>query len=113
MIKETEKRAKMMRLVSAWRGSGMSKSTFCDSHGLNKHTFDYWVDKLKDEVVGSVVPSPPRAKSDKLAKAGFIRLESISEPVQVLEICFPKGARLLLSGSLGSSEVQLLHTLLY
>ena len=37
----------MYPLVAQWQGSGQSKRQFCADHGLNLHTFNYWLDKYR------------------------------------------------------------------
>lgn len=96
MANDRSKAAQMSALITAWRSSGVSKKDFCASSNINLHTFTYWL--AKERV------SP--------LHVGFIEL---GEPSTLfgLDLHFPQGALLRLSGSLSSAELLVVKSLLY
>jgi hypothetical protein len=96
-MKMEEKAAKMSALVGLWREGGGSKKAFCASHGINVHTFNYWIAKLDSEQEGSNTP------------IGFVPL---CAPESGLSICFPSGAMLRVGSQLsGNSRFKFLNLL--
>lgn len=81
---------KMYPLVAAWYASGESKSSYCTARQLNVHTFTYWVDKYRKD----------QAEANTEIESGhFIRLAvDGSQSLAGLELIYPNGVRLQLSG---------------
>jgi hypothetical protein len=98
MMKIEEKAAKMSALVGLWRESGGSKKAFCASHGINVHTFNYWIAKIESEREGVDAP------------IGFVPLHA---PESGLSICFPSGATLRLGSQLSVGDLSILKSLIY
>lgn len=107
MATENRKLKEMSTLVGAWRTSGMGKKAFCAAREINIHTFTYWVEKVEKNVLQGDRISPTKTK-------GFIAL-SIPEcaPIAPLELRFPQGAVLLMTGTLSVESVALVKSLLY
>ena len=96
MSNSTLKAAQMSALITAWRSSGVSKKDFCASSNINIHTFTYWLDKERiPPVVG-----------------GFLDLGVVGDSVP-LDLHFPQGAVLRLSGSLCGEQLLVVKSLLY
>lgn len=68
----------MFDLVENWRKSDLSKKLFCENHGVNIHTFNYWITK---------------AQNEKMETSGFIRLQPPSFDSSY-EITYPNGVKL-------------------
>lgn len=68
----------MFDLVENWRKSDLSKKLFCENHGVNIHTFNYWIAKTQNE---------------KMETGGFIRLQPSSFDSSY-EITYPNGVKL-------------------
>jgi hypothetical protein len=96
MSNSTLKAAHMSALITAWRSSGVSKKDFCASSNINIHTFTYWLDKER---------MPPIVE-------GFIELGVASNSLP-LDLHFPQGAVLRLSGSLCREQLLVVKSLLY
>jgi hypothetical protein len=119
IIREDEMRS----LVSAWRSSGQSHKAFSAAHNINIHTFKYWVDRIayldSHERVGDCLESGG-VTSTPLPK-GFVAIQSPltgnkAESEVCLEIRFPHGAVLQLSGQngiLSTSTLELVKALVY
>lgn len=96
MANDTSKSAQMSSLISAWRSSGVSKKDFCASSNINLHTFTYWLAKERVAAVSG----------------GFIELSGTS-PIFPLDLHFPGGAFVRLSGSLSPEQLSIVKSLLY
>ncbi len=93
----------MYRLVKSWQEGKQSKSDFCKDQPINIHTFTYWVQKYKIDSGEKKVKS----KSEK-----FISLKvKNSEPLhhQGIELCYPNGIRLKITGQ---ADIAYLESLL-
>lgn len=110
MSTENQKFRQMSSLVSAWRTSNTGKKAFCAAHAINIHTFTYWVEKI-EKVDKKAAPERPA----RLIKTrGFIALqEPESSPNAAIELHFPQGAVLRMSGMLTTESLALVKSLLY
>ena len=96
MANDTSKAAQMSALITAWRSSGVSKKDFCLSSNLNLHTFNYWLDKERVTAVSG----------------GFIELGGVCDSYP-LDLHFPQGAFVRLTGSLSAAQLLVVKSLLY
>lgn len=64
----------MFDLVENWRKSDLSKKLFCENHGVNIHTFNYWITK---------------AQNEKMGTSGFIRLQPPIALIRVMKSLIP------------------------
>jgi transposase-like protein len=46
---ESSKREQWSERIAAWGRSGLSRRAWCDKHGINVHTLDYWRRRLGGE----------------------------------------------------------------
>jgi len=92
------KKEDMFALVEQWRGSGLTRKSFANQHGLKSESFDYWCKRQYNEVVKADRPSTASRKSQS-AMPGFIELTSgldmdtKSQPIR-MELEFPDGIRI-------------------
>jgi hypothetical protein len=71
------KAEKMLKLISAWRDSGLTQAEFAKSHKIKLHMFRYWV---------------TRSRQLKTDTSGFLELNSI--PAELIFLRFPNGVEL-------------------
>jgi transposase-like protein len=71
--------------MAAWSDSGLIRSAWCDRHGINVHTFDYWRRRLLREPV-----SPRRRSRTSLVPITV----AAAPPAEALELLLPGGVRL-------------------
>ena len=92
------KKEEMFALVEQWRGSGLTRKSFANQHGLKSESFDYWCKKQYNEVVKADLPPTASRKSQPLMP-GFIELTSgmdmatQNQPIR-MELEFPGGIRI-------------------
>jgi transposase-like protein len=79
----TSKQAMWATRVAAWERSGLSRRVWCDRHGVNVHTLDYWRRRL---------PAGLRRRAGRDAGPGLIPL-SVTGAAEI-EILLPGGVRL-------------------
>ena len=89
------KKAEMYPLVETWQKSGQSKTVFSQGQGIKLHTFLYWVNKYETD---QSIKAPTKEVGN------FIPL-SIGKPLEgdKIEIAYPNGVRLSLTGLVSSS----------
>jgi transposase-like protein len=105
--------AQMRLLIQQWQRQGVSKKAFCATHNIHIHTFNYWVDKLSVGTQGC-----EETTSASSGGKGFVRLESIAPDTCMdvgssVELFFPQGALLRLSGRMSVGELAVVKSLLY
>lgn len=49
----TKKAQQWSERIAAWQRSGQTRAAFCQTHGLNRNTFDYWRRRLPDAQVAA------------------------------------------------------------
>lgn len=92
------KKEEMFALVEQWRGSGLTRKSFANQHGLKRESFDYWCKKQYNEVIKADQPTTASRKSQS-AMPGFIELTSglnmnaPSQPIR-MELELPGGIRI-------------------
>lgn len=40
--------------VAQWRASGITRSAYCEQHGLKLHSFIYWIKRVREQADGDV-----------------------------------------------------------
>lgn len=83
------------RMVS-WERSGLSRSGWCDKHGVNVHTFDYWRRRLREAPV-------PRKREARTSLVPIVVKAAV--PVEPLELVLPCGVRLRVPGGADVAQV--------
>lgn len=92
------KKEDMFALVEQWRGSGLTRRSFAQQHGILEPSFDYWCKKQYNEVVKAGRPTTAPRKSQS-AMPGFIELTSgldmgtKKQPIR-MELELPGGIRI-------------------
>lgn len=82
---ESGKQAIWATRISSWSRSGLSRRAWCDRHGVNVHTFDYWRRRLRE----GPVPRKRRARTALVPIA-----VAAAAPEAPLELVLPSGIRL-------------------
>lgn len=83
------KRLQWARQIEAWRGSGLSRRAWCELHGVQRHTFDYWCRRLSSD--SALLP---------------VMVEVVSTPTEVaIEAVLGNGVTLRVPPSLPSGEL--------
>lgn len=76
----------MLALAEEWKTSGLSQKAFSALHGINIHTFCYWI---------------ARSKEKKTTSGGFLDLSGPIPPKPTtVEIIYPNGVRLCVENDL-------------
>ena len=75
----------MLRMVSDWDQSGMSKKQYCRENGISYPKFHYWFSRSKEDLPG---------------RGRFIALEGPCGKGNI-EVIYPNGVRLRVDGDLG------------
>lgn len=97
MSKRESKSVEMFRLVEELESSGHDRQAFASMHGLSLSKLDYWRHRYHHQ--------------NQEPTSGFIELKSA--PVEpYLEIVYPNGVTLRLSGNCGPIRLRELVTLL-
>ena len=79
----------MYPLVAALQSNSQSKANFCRAHQLNIHAFTYWLQKYRIE---------KQAATSREANTHFIALQ-VSPSIETgVELCYPNGVRLSITG---------------
>ena len=84
----------MYPLVDAWYSSNQSKADFCRAQQLNIHTFTYWLQKYRIE---------KQASTSCEASTNFIALQVSPSIESGVELCYPNGVRLSITGEVSLS----------
>jgi transposase-like protein len=97
MSKRESKSAEMFKLVEELESSGRDRQLFASQHGISLSKLDYWRHRYHHQ--------------SQESPSGFIELKSapIESPV---EIIYPNGVTLRLSGNYGPIRLRELVTLL-
>lgn len=74
----------MLEILSTWKSSGLSRQAFCKEHQLPYSVFQYWNRKFNEE--------------NKQVESSFIELSNTPSSLPELEILFPSGVKIVLSG---------------
>ncbi|MBW3545575.1 MAG: IS66 family insertion sequence element accessory protein TnpB [Bacteroidetes bacterium] len=75
----------MYQLVASYEQNGQSQKEFCSQQGIGLAKLNYWIRKYRQQQQPS---------------AGFLKIETIpASSQQHLEICYPNGVKLTLSGA--------------
>lgn len=82
---ESSKQAVWAARMASWSRSGLSRRAWCDRHGVNVHTFDYWRRRLRE------VPLPGKRKARRSLVPIVV---AAAVPVEPLELVLPGGIRL-------------------
>ena len=91
----------MFTLVEQWQAGTMSRKQFCENHNIALSTFAYWFgqyrreNEVQQESVGFVRIDPQ----------GLVRVQGRSD----VELIYPNGVRISISGSDLSGIAQLIH----
>ncbi len=83
----------MIKIISQWRKSGLSKVQFCDQHHLPYSVLQYWLKKVDKE------KSKPEPAFIELALTNNNHSASI-------EIIFPTGAKAVFNNQVDSSFIR-------
>jgi transposase-like protein len=98
-MSEAQKRDTWAKRMRAWERSGRSRRAWCESNGVNLHTFDYWRRQLRSEpgllplVVEPVVEAAPAQVEIVLANGVVLRMplmvdtERLVHWVRALQSC--------------------------
>jgi hypothetical protein len=77
-------------MIASWESSGQDKTGYCESHEINVHTFNYWLQKYKLDS-GEEPRKPGGVKFVELA----VQRAPGPGSMPVLELCYPNGVRLV------------------
>lgn len=96
----TKKRELWARRVAAWERSGLSRRAWCERHGVNVHTLDYWRYRLRQRAARPVV-----ARSRSKALVPIVVKEAAPLPTAAalgavpVEIALPSGVQVRVPAS--------------
>jgi hypothetical protein len=94
METSTNKQVVMEAHFHCWQKSGMSKSAYCQAHGLGYHTFLYWAAKTN-----------PPAESAGSFSAIALPAKALAATAQ-LEIAYPSGTIIRLQGDFSAAFIK-------
>lgn len=96
------KKEEMYTLVSIWQPSNETKTSFCKTHSINIHTFNYWLKKYT------------LSKTDSSASVSkkFVPLQVLPQDSQGfqgefggIELYYPNGVRLRLTSEVSTDYI--------
>ena len=77
--------------IEAWRTSGMSRTEYCQAHGLSRKTFGWWTWRLDQERREPSATEAPRFLPVELSEAAMAGPEAADPIDQRIEIALPDG----------------------